>query len=339
VRALLANSYVPTPDLPARVVARSGAWHTDLFPNVVFPADSYLEMLPLTEATWTAAVRDAAGVLLASAEAGDVVVHAAEAGTLFEVKFRETLRKYELYRGSVRLRVNGTGIQAVNLVSMNDYLRGVVPSEMPALWHVEAVRSQAVASRGYAYAKLKTSGFFDVRSDSADQVYGGAQAEHSRSNAAVWDTSDVVVTANGAPVQTFFFATAGGHTENNEYAFVTSAGVANSGPLSHLRGRPDVDANGLHYDRNAPNYAWASGSFTWAELSTMLAADARTDVGTLTRVDFERGVSGRAYRVTLTGSAGSKVVSGGVFKSVYNARRLSGGELKSTAMYLEPSTN
>lgn len=337
VRVLLANSYVPTKDKPARVVARSGAWLSPLFPGLLFPADSHAELVLGRTGSWTAIVADADGWQLARAEADDLVMEPAAPTTRFEMRFRSNnASKYDLYRGAMRLRVNGTGVQAVNHVQLNDYLRGVVPAEMPASWSIEAVRAQAVASRGYVHAKLRSTNTFDVRPDSGDQVYGGVRIEHARSDAAVAATSEIVVTYNDVPVQTFFFAIAGGHTENNEYAFVTQSGSAASRPLPYLRGRPDVDPNGLDYDRNAPGYAWSSGSFTMGDLSSMLARDSRTDVGSLESVDFERGVSSRAYRVTLTGTKGTKVVSGGVFKSVFNAWN-TGSNLRSTLMFLEPA--
>ncbi|MDQ3937391.1 MAG: SpoIID/LytB domain-containing protein, partial [Chloroflexota bacterium] len=338
VRVRLADSYQPTSDVPARVVARGGSWQSALFPGNTFPADSYLEMTP-DMGTWSASVFDATDSLLARvSDATDVLMEPAEPATLFEMRFRDSLRRYDRYRGEMRLRLNGAGIQAINVVSMNDYLRGVVPAEMPATWHIEAVRAQAIASRGYAYAKLRTTGFFDLRPDSNDQVYGGVNVEHWRSNAAVVDTDDVVVTVDGKPVQTYFFALAGGHTENNEYVFgVSAGGNVTSTPLSYLRGQPDLDPDGLPWDRNAPNFAWSSGSFTMAQLSAVLANDPRTAVGELNSVAFERGVSGRVYRATLTGVAGTKVVSGNIFKSVYNAHKLSGGNLRSNMFYLQPT--
>ena len=52
-------------------------------------------------------------------------------------------------------------------------------------------------------------------------------------------------------------------------------------------------------------------------------ATSRTNVGTLTDIKFERGVSGRVYKVTIVGSARRVSVSGPLFKGVYNGQRLS----------------
>jgi stage II sporulation protein D len=224
----------------------------------------------------------------------------------------------------------------VNIVNMDDYLKGVVPAEMPPLWPLEAVKAQAVVARGYAYNKLKASALFDVRPTAANQVYAGARIEHSRSNLAVELTSGQVVMANGRVANTFFFTVGGGYTENNEYAWVSDRGKVVASPISYLRGVPDVDANGLAYDRGAGAYEWNSTSFTWAELGEMLATDARTDVGRLIDVSFERGVSGRVFRVTIVGSQRTAYVSGQVFKAVFN-KRTNGPTLKSAMFYLERS--
>jgi stage II sporulation protein D len=289
------------------------------------------------DGSWLAVVLDDSGATLAELpNASDLLIEPAEPATLLEMKFRDSLRSYDRYRGNMRLRVNGDGIMAVNIVGMNDYLRGVVPAEMPATWHMNAVRSQAIASRGYAYATLRTTGFHDVVPTSADQVYGGVNVEHSRSDAAVAETDRIVVTYNGRAVQTFFFALAGGHTEHNEYVFnVNSLGTAMGTPLAYLRGKPDLDPGGLPWDRGAPNYAWQSGSFSMSQLSAIMASDPETSDGTLISVAFDRGVSGRVYRATLVGTGGTRTVSGNAFKRVYNNHKLSGGNLRSNMYLLE----
>jgi stage II sporulation protein D len=258
---------------------------------------------------------------------------------MFEMKFRDSLRKYDLYRGLMQMRVTPTGLQTVNHVLMDDYLKGVVPAEVPASWPREAVRAQAVAARNYAMTHLKPTGFWDLQPTAANQVYGGWKIEHPKSNQAVIDTSGVVVLApNGNLANTYFFATAGGHTENNEFAWPTDSGKVVGTPISYLRGVPDLDLNGVPYDAAASDSSWSTNQFTWAQLEQILAADTRTNVGTLTSLEFKRGVSGRVYQAILVGTAGTKTVNGAIFENIYN-RNPAGGTrlLKSTCFYLEPA--
>jgi stage II sporulation protein D len=255
--------------------------------------------------------------------------------TLFEMKWRDALSKYDLYRGQMRMRVNGAGVQAINTVTMDAYLKGVVPAEMPPLWPAEAVKAQAVAARGYAYVRLKPNAYFDVQPTADNQVYGGYRLEHPKSSRAVEQTSGQVVMYGSIVSNTYFFTVGGGYTENNEYAWANDAGKVVSSPIPYLRGAPDVDENGQPYDGAAGSYEWRSASFTWTQLEQLLAADSRTNVGKLLEIQFLRGVSGRIYRATIVGSQRTVNVSGQVLKSIYNRHRVSGGTLKSSLFYLE----
>ena len=158
MRVELATAHVPTSSSPARITARGGSWSSSTFISshkpVIFPADSYVQLVS-DAAGWRADVYDPTGTLLASSPTSDIVIDPTDDATLLEMKWRDSRTQYDLYRGSMRLLVNGSGVQAINSVTMNDYLRGVVPAEMPPTWAAEAVKAQAVAARSYAYVRLK----------------------------------------------------------------------------------------------------------------------------------------------------------------------------------------
>lgn len=340
VRVQLSSSHVPTQKSPARITARAGAWQSSAFRDaggvVVFPADSYVELAP-GPSGWEADVYNAAGTQLASVPAVDLTLNPTDDATRFEINWRDSLPKYTLYRGSMRLLVNGNGVQCINIVTMDDYLKGVVPAEMPPLWPFEAVKAQTVASRGYAYVRLQPDRAYDVVPTAGNQVYGGVKIEHPRSNAAIDATANQVVMYGGQAANTFFFTVGGGYTENNEYAWVGNNGKVIANPIPYLRGQPDYDSNGVAYDANAPGFNWHTDSFTWKQLGQMLAHDSRTNVGDVIDIKFDRGVSGRIYRVTIIGSNRTAVVSGPVFKGVYNNAKLSGAGLRSTMFWLGPA--
>ena len=213
----------------------------------------------------------------------------------------------------------------VNHVELDTYLRGVVPMEMPPSWPAEALKAQAVAARSYAVRRLHPgSGSFDVYDDTRSQVYRGQEAESAVTNSLIKAFPGQILKYGSSVVNAFFHSTGGGGTENNEYVFVSSSGSVGTA-VSYLRGVPDRNADGTPYDAAAPYYSWSTSSLTRAQLSAMFKADSRTNVGDLTRLDLtKRGVSGRLYRVTLYGSAGTKTVSADVFRSVYNAKRPAG---------------
>jgi stage II sporulation protein D len=240
------------------------------------------------------------------------------------------------FRDSVRLLVNSAGsLDQINTLPLDYYLLGVVPSEMPGSWHIEAVKAQAVAARSYAWPRIDGNGYYDIGASSASQNYKGFLHEYPNTNRAVLETAGQVITYNGKVVAAYYHSSSGGHTENSEYAFVTAIGNPGS-KIGYCRGKPDVDANGLAYDRNSSDYYWDSVSFTMAELSAIYAKSDKTNVGQILSLTFNRGVSGRAYQVVMTGTLGTKTVSGGTFTNVFNKNRPGGGPLVSNMFYLTP---
>ena len=128
------------------------------------------------------------------------------------------------YRGRLEVFTNTTGaLTVVNVVALEDYVRGVVPNELspggyPA---VEALKAQAVAARTYAVSnrgQFAASGF-DLLPTIRSQVYGGRATEHPLTDRAVAETRGVVATYAGEPVVAYYTSTCGGHTEDGDKIF------------------------------------------------------------------------------------------------------------------------
>jgi SpoIID/LytB domain protein len=377
VRVLLSDAFTPSVEQPARVTAYIGGWQSAAFPGLTFPQGSYVEMWPPSPTpspsptpapsasppatpsptpssspspspspsptaspapqSWVATVYDSVGTVLASAPTDDLVVEALDPDGVLQMTYRDEMPKYKLYRGEMRVLVTPTGLQTINILPLESYLRGVVPAEVPATWPLEAVKTQAVAARTYAWSRLKGDAReWDVVPTAANQVYGGYQHEHPNSDRAVLQTQNIVVTYKGKVISALYHACAGGYTENSEYAFVNDKGDPGS-VVAYLRGKPDVDANGVPYDINAGSYSWKSGQFTMSQLSQIMAGNELTNVGQIYVMTFYRGVSGRVYKVVLEGSEGTLEVSGGKFKNTYNNNRVPGSpNMVSTLFYLTP---
>jgi peptidoglycan hydrolase-like amidase len=133
------------------------------------------------------------------------------------------------YRGTIRFILNPRGrINVVNVLPLEQYLRGVVPLEMSgsAYAGIEAVKAQAVASRSFALASLghhRDEGY-DLVDDSRAQVYGGLSAERELTNRAIEQTRGLVAAfPNEAgklePIQALYTTNCGGRTENNDEVF------------------------------------------------------------------------------------------------------------------------
>jgi stage II sporulation protein D len=266
-------------------------------------------------------VRDAAGALLLDRDTkGSIRVRAgAKAGSRIQVWSKPG--SYDRYRGVIRLRATKSGIDAINETQLDLYLRGVVPVEMPATWPVEALRAQAIAARSYAAHRLHPkTGFWDVYDDGRSQAYRGSLAERAASTKAIGDTTGQVLRSGTSFANTLFHSTGGGATEDNENVFTNAAGEIVAGPVSYLRGSPDRAPDGTAYDAAAPHATWHTAAYTLEQLSPIFGADPRTNVGVLAGLDLSNvGVSGRLISVTLSGSLGSKTVSGAVFRAAFNA--------------------
>ncbi len=122
--------------------------------------------------------------------------------------------KRKWYRGFLMIQNRNNKLTVINNVDLEDYIRGVVPAEMPSGWELEALKAQAIAARSYALANLgkRASLGFDLKDTPEDQAYGGASAETGRTNTAVEQTEKIVLTYNYKVVSAYYSASAGGQT-------------------------------------------------------------------------------------------------------------------------------
>jgi len=114
------------------------------------------------------------------------------------------------YRGAIALRAQDDAVEIVNVLDIEAYLRGVVPSEMAASWPLEALKAQAVAARSYTLASLDPTAPYDLCATVDCQVYRGVEAENARTDEAVLATAGVVVTYQGRTAKTYYHADSGG---------------------------------------------------------------------------------------------------------------------------------
>ena len=124
--------------------------------------------------------------------------------------------KRKWYRGHFKVINDGGGLTVINDLPLEEYIQGVVPSEMPSGWEIEAHKAQAIAARSYALANLGKRGKYgyDLKDTPEDQAYGGASAETVRTNQAVSDTENIVLVCQGKIVPAYYSASAGGQTRN-----------------------------------------------------------------------------------------------------------------------------
>jgi stage II sporulation protein D len=218
-------------------------------------------------------------------------------------------------------------LAVVNEVALEDLLRGLVPAEIFAAAPMEALKAQAVTARGEVLAKVGTRHLADpylLCSEQHCAVYRGRSGEAPSTNAAVEATrGQALFSQQGRLVDSVYSAVCGGHTEDNEAVW---GGV----PDPSLRGRPDLleTVDRLPSARTEPaaflradlpaacrksrfaqpgRYRWEK-RFTQAELDALLSPLGLGSIRALQVV--ERGVSGRALLLSISGEHGATELRG-----------------------------
>lgn len=125
------------------------------------------------------------------------------------------------YSGGFAFPVVNGRIQVVNVVALEDYVKGVLPYEMNASWPLEALKAQAVCARSYVVFRRDEYGDygFDVTADTRSQVYRGLTASSAHCNEAVDATRGQLLRYQGELCETYYFSSDGGATENCQYVF------------------------------------------------------------------------------------------------------------------------
>jgi len=118
------------------------------------------------------------------------------------------------YRGRLLLQAGGSTLALVNLVGLEDYLRGVLPSEVSPRGPAEALKAQAVAARSFALVQMRNSAAkaWDLDNSADSQVYGARDVETPATDAAIRSTRGEILVWHGAVASTFFHSNSGGFT-------------------------------------------------------------------------------------------------------------------------------
>lgn len=124
------------------------------------------------------------------------------------------------------IKVKNVATGAIETKDLENYVIGVVAAEMPASFSIEALKAQAIASRSYAYYKMKqNNGNYDIIADVSNQAYinddemhekwqGDYDIYYKKIKEAVDDTKNEVMTYDGQVIEAFYFAMSNGYTED-----------------------------------------------------------------------------------------------------------------------------
>lgn len=229
------------------------------------------------------------------------------------------------YRGAVWFVPSDSGLLVINVLSVEDYLQGVLPTELgtKAPGEIEALKAQAVAARSFALARARdrrARGFaYDLVATQLDQVYGGAASEHALATSAVRATAGEVLTSAGQVIAAPFFSSCGGQTAEPGEAW---AGVQRAPWARSVSDR--IPGTTRAYCDIAPRAEWRMG-FDEDDLARALASVARQrGVGGSRVLDVavvERSTSGRAAAIQLTTDAGRYEIAGTEWRTALKGSR------------------
>lgn len=154
-------------------------------------------------------------------------------------------------------------LTVVNYVDIEDYVKGLLPSEMSASWPLEALKAQAVCARTYAmfYLNKHASQGFDICNTTDCQVYAGTSKATANSDQAADETAGMYLTYNGALCETYYYSSNGGASENCENVW--------------LYARPYLVGVEDPYEADVAdsisNYYWTA-TFTGSQIATRIAS-------------------------------------------------------------------
>lgn len=122
------------------------------------------------------------------------------------------------YRGLLEVVFQKNGLLVINELPLEQYLVGVINSEISSTWPMETIKVQAVIARTYAVAKRteRSKALFHLESTVMDQAYDGSDQEDSRAARGVHETEGQILTYKGAAIQAFYHANCGGKTEASQ---------------------------------------------------------------------------------------------------------------------------
>ena len=237
------------------------------------------------------------GNIILSDSTGSAVLYQGINGEEVKVVARDNRLSIDnkLYRGNVIFKPYEDKITVINEVMADDYLRGVVSSEMPSSWPIEALKAQAVAARCFAFNNLgKHSAYgFDLCSTTNCQVYGGIEAEKESTNRAIEETAGIIAVADGKIIDALYSSSNGGYVEASENVW--------GGKISYFKTFKD------EYEETEE----ISGAVWNVELSPeeikAELLENGVDIGDILSMEIvKKSESGRVLEVKITGTTGTK---------------------------------
>ena len=210
------------------------------------------------------------------------------------------------YRGTLEWVRRDGKLLTLNWIRLDDYLKAVLPMEMPPNFPMEALKAQAVASRTFTIRRLNRyrQWGYDLCDHTPCQLYGGIEAERPSTNQAVEATAGQVLYYNGQVLEAVYSGHCGGHTAPIELV------MRGTLPLEPLKGVPDTNDKGQPFCALAPNREWR------LLLTKETLQKAFPQVGAVRHLTIEeQAPSGYVVRLRLEGEKATITLTGAEFRA------------------------
>ena len=281
------------------IISSSGGFYAGSEVDGEFIQDNLIE-----EASVTVAATDGNAV-----DVGGYVYSAEQFPTLYPVSGNIFVEGVE-YRGGVQFkRINGGLLTVINVVNIEEYLYSVIGKEMSPSWNIEALKAQAVCTRGFAISnKNKFASYgFNLDTTTTSQVYPGVSAETESTRRAVDETRGQVLKHNGAIIESIYCASMGG----------ASADAANvwGGSYPYL-----VSVIDPYEDpAEATRYSW-SVTLTADEIKSCLANEG-VNIGDIKNVEIvSQDNAGYVLELRFTGTSGTHTVTRSKCRNIFGGK-------------------
>ena len=263
-----------------------------------------------TSATITVVVTGTDRILLEYDDGSPLVVRPLPSGS----EKPQTWFKGYRYNGMFQyIRVGGGDLTVINIVDIEDYVKGVIPYEMAPAWPLEALKAQAVCARTYVAANKNKHGSFDVCTTEDCQVYRGRGQANDTTDRAVDETAGQYLMHNGQLAVAFYSSSNGGASENSENVWPNK--------VPYLRGV--MDPYEAAVADIIPNYSWTV-TYTREQLTQRLR-DRGYNCGTIVSLTVtETTPTGNVYKITLKDENGRSFTftKGDTIRSILGIRSI-----------------
>lgn len=252
---------------------------------------------------------------------GRMIFRSANEGGMITVNSISRSQGTPVYSGHMEITKESGGLLLLNEVELEEYLKRVVPSEMPATYELEALKAQAICARTYAWRQIQNNGYSQYGAHVDDstnyQVYNNTNTFES-TDAAVNETFGQLLAYGSEPIEAFYYSTSCGHgTDGSVWGadasatpYLRAAAINEQGKTMSLTSNDDFAAFIMNTDFAA--YESEFPMFRWQVKTTSTILDEKIGgVGRITGLAVtERGPGGIARTLKVVGTEGSKTFSG-----------------------------